>query len=201
MFIASSCLLAEDAPKQISQDFVKPGLKALIAVRNAATTRLGVFPVTVQSVIDDAELEAATDADKAALALVRQFQSLRTRGAMAFYTLSLQHETELIGKRDPNAAVNGVFEAAKDPAAIKNFAIQRACADGVENILRSRNLAPVPECDMELSSDAVNKEPKIAQKPAETTQVQPTPARRCYDPKSSRIEIKIAKGFNLPKCQ
>jgi hypothetical protein len=149
IFAAAGCLFAADTDvsKTLSPDFVKAGLKALITARNSIKLDMTKLDQSrVQSALDDAEIAAAAEADKAAFSDIKRFRftletyEFRAQTRMLDLQLKLMYKNRRQMEQITNEELN-------DPEMIKDQAAKKACGDALEKMLRSGNLVDVPECD------------------------------------------------------
>lgn len=136
--------------KELSTEFTKAGLKALITVKHGVGSGQSlVDQARIQSALDDAELAAATESEKTALGLIQVFRFELDNDAIKLKTriLKLQNEYQFVKHSDPRYHMVEIAEAVtQDPETLKDNAAAKACSDGIEKMLRSGVYAWVADC-------------------------------------------------------
>jgi hypothetical protein len=137
LLTGASCLFSADAPKTLSPDFAKAGLKALIILKNGDRSLNRDDYRRYRDTLDTAEVAAATEDEKTTLAAIRRYQERRQNDGLHL----TEHRLAVI-----QTGVDILSPIPEDPQTAKDLVATDACADGLEKVLRSRVFAPVPEC-------------------------------------------------------
>jgi len=162
---AAAALLsaANVSTRRLSPDFVKAGLKAVIAIKNGVhygATRLD--DSRVQDALTDAEAAAATKNDKSAF---HEIEALHAQSDLSVINFSIrfsQAQIKLLGSGEPQSVIEqrAASETVGSPETLKEKSALLACSAGIEKMLRSGAYTAIAPCDALLDDTLKSLTPK-----------------------------------------
>jgi hypothetical protein len=132
---AAALLSAADAPKTLSPDFMKAGLKAVISIKNSGTAPAGMTfgsKELAASAMTDAEAAIANENDRKAYERI------------GLYHIRYQMDDAMINIQLKRMSLGGTIDKEALLAMAKATA---ACRDVLQKMLHGGELIETPECD------------------------------------------------------